>query len=1241
MRGSDLLAGKREAQVTFKANTSQFTAGIKQMDNQLKSLRSELKLNATQMKGAGESTDLLKNRQNLLKGELSSTREKIALLSNKLSESKRIFGENSEETRKLQRELINTKNTEAGIQNELSQTNAKLKEQERANSDLEQSISKADAKLKQLDQELQLNSVKLEGTSKKTELLKERQALLGNQAKATSEKIQSLEKALDTCGKEVGENSDEYAELKSKLLDAKKEQAEIQNEISKTNEKLKEQKSSVENAGESIGNFADKLDKAAGKTRGISTAAAGSMAAMGTAAVSFESAFAGVMKTTDEVYDSNGKCTYSYQQLEDGIRSMAKEIPASTKEISEVAEVAGQLGIKTEDILGFTRTMIDMGQSTNLASEEAASSIAKFANITGLAADESMSAEEKYKRVGSTIVELGNNYATTEADIMEMAKNLASAGTQVGMSESDILAMATALSSVGMEAQAGGTAFSKAMIEMQLAVETNSESLNDWASVAGMSADEFATKFKTDATGALEAFIKGLSNCGGETDSAIKVLDEMGITETRMRDALLRSANASDVFTSAVKTGKNAWKENTALTEEAEKRYKTTSSQIGIMKNHLYDAGITLGSVFLPIISDVTKKVSGFADKVAGLDKRTQRMIIGVLGVIALIFPVLSGISKISSGISGLIGIGGKLVGAFKGTAVAAEGAGAVTSAAMSAPILPIIGIIAAITAVIGIFVLLWNKSESFRDFFTGMWDGLKSVIDGFLDKINFGEKIDAIKERFSGLGEKLKGLEDLFKIVGTVVAAILVPAIGIAAGLFNALLNAIEPIITIIGGAIDILSGLGQMIVGVFTGDLDKAKGGVELFISGVGEIFGGLWDLVKGVLSGFLTGIKDFFVGLADKCGITDFITKVGEKLQNLGSVISDFFQGIWDKIKSFGSTLAGMASSIFQTIGDAVQVGILFIGSVISAGWQIITLPFQFIWQNCKDFVIEIWNNICQKINDILSKISEIITKVCSDISSFSASIWDGIRNIISSIWKSISSIISNVVGTVKSVISEGFNLAKKYIINPISEAYSKVSGFFGSIKSTISGATGEVKSTVSAGFSKAKSYIINPISEAYSSVSEIFNNIKSTISNKINQAKDIVHDAIEKIKSLFNFSWSLPHLDLPHFSIVGEFSLKPPRVPHLSVDWYAKGAIFRKATIMQTNSGLKGVGEAGAEAVLPISNLITYVEDAMQKIVDTRLQRENIDYDKLAEAMSHYKMSVVYGKREFGRIVRETI
>lgn len=467
----------------------------------MKALRAELKLNETQMKGTGESTDTLEKREKLLQKELEASGQKVELLTGKMEAAKAIFGENSIEANNWSAKLADAKRAQEAISQELSQTSAKLEEQKNAETQLsaeqlkaaeearkqaeaeeqlKAAVGQTDNKIQELDQELQLNETKLEGAKNKTDLLKERQKLLGQESKAAADKTKILQDALDECAREVGEDSEKYAELKAELMDSKIKQEEIRNEIKKTSEELKNQKTAIQTFGEGLGKFGEGTEKVGQNLKVVSTAAAGALGTSGAAAIQFESAFAGVKKTSDEVFDANGKCVYSYQQLEDGIRSMAKEIPASTTEISEVAEAAGQLGIKTQDVLGFTRVMIDMGNSTNLSAEDAATSIAKFANITGLAADTSMSADEKYKKMGSTIVDLGNNYATTEADIMNMATNLASAGTQVGMSESDILALATALSSVGMEAQAGGTAFSKALIEMQLAVETNSDSLKDW-----------------------------------------------------------------------------------------------------------------------------------------------------------------------------------------------------------------------------------------------------------------------------------------------------------------------------------------------------------------------------------------------------------------------------------------------------------------------------------------------------------------------------------------------------------------------------------------------------------------------------------------------------------------------------------------------------------------------------------------------------------------------------------------
>ena len=1162
------------------------TSGLKQAESSLKALRAELKLNETQMKGTGESTDSLQQREKLLQKELEVSSQKVEMLNGKMQSATEIFGENSIEANNWSAKLADAKRAQEAISQELSQTSAKLEEQKNAQiqlsaveqkaadeaskqaeaeEQLKNSVGQADQKLKSLDQELQLNETKLDGAKNKTDLLKDRQKLLAQESRAAAEKTQLLQQALDECGREVGEDSEKYAELKSELTDAKIKQEEIRNEIKKTSEELRNQKTAIQSFGEGLGKFGEGTEKVGQNLKVVSTAAAGALAGTGAAAIQFESAFAGVKKTSDEVFDANGKCVYSYQQL-------------------EVAEAAGQLGIKTQDVLGFTRVMIDLGNSTNLSAEDAATAIAKFANITGLAADTSMSAEEKYKKMGSTIVDLGNNYATTEADIMNMATNLASAGAQVGMSESDILALATALSSVGMEAQAGGTAFSKAMISMQLAVETNSDELQSWADVAGMSVEEFSRLFKEDATGALEAFITGLSNCGGETDSAIKVLDDMGITETRMRDALLRSANASDVFTSAIQTGKQAWEENSALTNEASKRYETTASKLAIMKNNIYDVGITLGSVFLPMIQQGTQKIVDITNKIASMDEHQQKMLLGIVALVAVLSPLLIGVGKVSQGISAVIGIGVKaskaLAGigaAAEGAGVAAEGAGAAMAGGAGIALGPILLITAAIAGVVAGMIVLWRKSESFRDFVLSAVDILKTSIDGFLDGINIDEKLSGIKTAFSGLTDKLPELENLFKVIAAVVASVVIPAIGLLAAGFSAFISMIEPAITIIGGFIDMLSGIGDMIVGVFTGDLDLAKQGLDLFKQGVGEVFGGLWDLAGSALDGFISGIQSFFGTLIQTCGIDTFISGVVEKI---GSIVE-------------------VVSNIFQTIGNVITVGIMLIGEIISAAFTIITLPFQFIWQNCKDVVIQAWDSISAKI--------------------------------------------SGAVSVIGAVVSAGFGLVKTYIVTPISGAFASAISIFENIRSGISNKISGVKSSAKAGFDSVKSSITTPINSAKSTVLNTFEGIKSGISSKINGARDAVKNAISSMKSALHFSWSLPHLKMPHFSISGSFSLNPPSVPHFGVDWYAKGAVFNRATILPTYNGYKGVGEAGPEAVAPIAILQSYVEEAVERGMSRleRMENNQIDYDRLAESMSKINTTVEYNGRAFGRVVREVL
>lgn len=351
---------------------------------------------------------------------------------------------------------------------------------------------------------------------------------------------------------------------------------------------------------------------------GLVVGLAGATLAAGKSAIdmgiSYESAFGGVRKTVDAT-------EAEFAQLSGAIRQMAKEIPASREEIARVGEAAGQLGIQKEAIMGFTRTMVDLGVATNMSAEGAATQLARLANITQMS-------QADFGRLGSTVVDLGNNFATTEAEIVAMGMRLAGAGTTVGMTEAQILSFATALSSVGVEAEAGGTAFSRVMLNMKAEVDSGGEKVEAFARVAGVSVDEFSRRFRTDAAGAIVDFVTGLGRMQSQGGDVIGTLDELGLAEIRVRDALLRGANAGDLFTKAMETGSKAWEENTALTKEAEQRYATTASKITIAQSKFSDLGVELFERTKPALHGV---IGAAGDLAETLEKRTIPMVSGLI----------------------------------------------------------------------------------------------------------------------------------------------------------------------------------------------------------------------------------------------------------------------------------------------------------------------------------------------------------------------------------------------------------------------------------------------------------------------------------------------------------------------------------------------------------------------------------------------------------------------------------
>ena len=389
------------------------------------------------------------------------------------------------------------------------------------------------------------------------------------------------------------------------------------------------------------------------------------------ASMDFESAITGVAKTTDLTDEE-------LADMSDAIKAMSTEIPASTTEIAAVAEAAGQLGIQKDALLDFTRVMTMLGTATNMTAEDAATALARFANITGMSAD-------NYDRLGAVIVDLGNNFATTESEITQMGTRLASGGKLAGLTEPQIMALAAAMSSVGIEAEAGGTAMTQTLNAIEKAVATGEDSLQSFADVAGMSADSFAEMWNTDALGALTAFIRGLGNLDEQGESAVLVLEDLGLTGIRQSNMLKSLALAADQMDSAVQTANTAWDENIALTNEANKRYATTQSKLDMMQNAYNNLKVAVGDAFTPALrdaydagTDVLNVLGEFVQENPALVKGVVTFT-GVVGGATVALTAYAAISKVIKALDMATMFGGAVGPIMLGvTAVAALTAGIV-----------------------------------------------------------------------------------------------------------------------------------------------------------------------------------------------------------------------------------------------------------------------------------------------------------------------------------------------------------------------------------------------------------------------------------------------------------------------------------------------------------------------------------------------------------------------------------
>lgn len=582
-------------------------------------------------------------------------------------------------------------------------------------------------------------------------------------------------------------------------------------------------------------------------------------------------------------------------------------------------------------------------------------------------------------------------------------------------------------------------------------------------------------------------------------------------------------------------------------------------------------------------------------------------------------------------------------------------------AAALGGVSLPAIAIIAVITAVALAFTNLWKNNEEFRNKITAIWDGIKAKFD------EFGQ---GIVDRLNALGFEFEDITEVMKAVWDGFCEVLAP---IFEGVFQQISN-------ILNEALDILTGLFDIFAGIFTGDWDMVWQGVQ-------EVFGAVWDFVVATFENWIstfTSLADTVLGWFGTDWETVW-TNVKTFFSDTWNAISSFFSGIltgiktfftdtWNAIVSFFSgilsgiyssvtgtmteihntftniwdSITGFLSGAWETIKNIVTVGIMAVKEIISAAFQIITLPFRFIWENCKDTVLSIWETIKsvigekidavkEKITTVTTAISNVASAAWNAISSTASSLWEGIKGTIgskidaakekvstatsaitsvaSSAWSSVSSTASSLWNTISSTVSSKISAASSAVSSATSTITSVASSAWSSVSSTASSQWESIRSTISSKLSSAKSTVSSlmsgitstmssGLSSALSTVSGKFSSIYSTITSKMSAARDAVGNAISALKSKFNFSWSLPHLKLPHVSISGSFSINPPSVPHFGISWYKDGGILTRPTIFgAAGNNLLAGGEAGAEAVVPLATLWDKLETMITSVFNT--------------------------------------
>ncbi len=1146
----------------FSFEQKSATQSMSQIRQKISQVSQSLQISASKFKMSGQTAQAYKARISELNNGMKQQQLIVQNLSRQYDYAKKQYGSTSAEAQKLNAKLVEERVKLKDLSGQLKQTteahNRLQMEQHQGIS----SMSQIRQKMSSFNDTLSLSRSNLTRAGESVRAYKVHLDTLNTNMSQQRTVLRELTAQYNFMAQSQGKNSAEARELSGAITQQKIRMNELETEIQQTSNSYKQLSIQQKNAQalsatgfgkamQTVNKYDDSIRNVGMSMRSVGTSSLiymtmPAVAAMGGAiksSVEWEQALAGVAKTTD----MTGK---ELQGMGSEITAMSNKMPFAATEIAGVAEAAGQLGVKKSEITDFTETMMNMSVATNLTADETATEFARFANAAGMPI-------EDVDRLGAAVVNLGNTTATTEAEIVEMGQRLAGAGAQAGFSADEIMSISAAMSSVGINAEAGGTAMTQIFNKITKATADGGATLDNFAKIAGMSAEQFSSTWENNPTKALAAFVKGLGDTEGGAKGVLRALEDVGIKGIREADTIRRMSNNHKILDEALKTGAEGWKENTALTDEAAIRYETMGSKLSMLRNTFVNFLRTVGDAVAPAVIKLSDILTGLFEKLQHTSKGTRIAIAVFAGLAAIIPPLLisgglllvllSNMAK-SMIFLGSLSKGGGILAGLKVAFSSLLGpiGQVVTKIPLIGPALgalsgPIGWITLALVGIGTALVVAYKKSETFRNIVNGalsavvtgfkaLWSGVMSVITPIGQAIaQFGGEIASTFSKFwqqdgpmltQAFHNILAVATPIFRSLGTVVKTVFNGIRTVITTVLSTLWPIISPIILALRSQFTIAFGfIKNTVVNVF----NLIKGvisGVLNVVLGIVKIFGGLltgnWS---AVWQGILMIVK----------GILNVILSVGRFVLNqflnvvkfvMASVRNAFTNGI--------------------TIAKNIVIGALKIMLAIAKGILNGLLAFvKFIWASIKTATSVLWNAIKFAVLTPVKALYQGSIKLFNNLRSGTINIFNAVKNFALKVWTLIKNrVIANAkllwagvkatFNLLKKGVSAIFNSVKNFVIklwtniknrvvNLAKTLWNNVRNTFNSLRKGVSSIFNAVKNLAIKIWSNIKSRVTNFARGLWNGVRNTFSSLRKGVSNIFNNVKNNAINTWNSIKS----------------------------------------------------------------------------------------------------------------------------